>query len=31
MYTSSYNKGFGLGQVCVVVALLAVLTLVTQL
>lgn len=31
MFSPSYNKGFGLGHVCVIVALLAVVTIATQL
>lgn len=31
MYSNSYSKGIGLGHVCVVVVLLAVITLATQL
>lgn len=31
MYSPSYNKGIGLGHVCIVVAVLALLTLATQL
>lgn len=31
MFSSSYNKGVGLGYVCIAVALLAVITFATQL
>ena len=31
MFSSSFSKGFGLGHVCLVVAILAIVTFATQL